>query len=168
MWIDVHVVGVSPSFPVSVRQGEAADGMEHAQPGAGLSGPGEFLQGARRVGEVGKQPGSQDSGCAPVSHGKLSNITQNADRERLASQSGGLMEHGRGGVDAENCPLRSDRGPHGCQRSPRSAAGVNSYISVRQPELVHGPVEQHIVVGMTILPAVSPRGEELPGLRQIP
>ncbi len=103
--VDVHVVSMSPSIPVPGREGETADGMEHAQSGASLRGPSELLKSAHRVGEVGEQSGRQDSSNAAVSNRQLSDIAHNTSRNRLASQSDGFVEHGRGSVDAQHRAL---------------------------------------------------------------
>ena len=114
--IDVHVVRAGPAIAVPSGQGEAADGMKNAQPASGASHPGHLPQHAHGVGQVGEEPGGQYPGCAAVPHRQPPDVAYGANRYRPPPETGCLMEHGWGGVNAQDRAFGADRGPQGRQR----------------------------------------------------
>ena len=148
-------------------QGEAADGLEHAQPGAGAERPGPapaaFLPGRADGGAV-RRPGFRlRSRFAPGAAPRLP-----ARKSKPPAAPGGRLRGAWPG-------WRRCRGPHlGARPRPALASAPGQTRSRRRWPRRRGtalvgtpPVEQDIAIGVAVLPACCPGGEELPGLHQV-
>lgn len=146
--------------PLARGEGRPPDGVEQRQPATGAYDPGEFGQAARRVGQMGQQPGGEDRVQRGVRQRQPGHVREEQRRLTVPPGPHGGLQHLGREIRAQHRPARPHGRPQRGQRTPRTAAGVQDPVAFLEAQFGDARGVGRAVVGELGVPAARAGGEE--------